>query len=86
MKKYFITQEQMIALFERKKEERKLINEIFEKLEKAKKNLNESKHNSAMISLIKPYYKKGKITKIVAESLIKKGVDKKILISARDNL
>ncbi len=86
MKKYILTEEQLKTLFEKKKEERKVVKEIFEKFEKVNKNLNEAKHENAMISLLKPYYKKGKITKIVAESLIEKGINKKILISARDKM
>lgn len=86
MKKYIVTKEQMGLLFERKKEERKLINEISGKINKVKKNLNETKHGNGIVSILKPYYKKGKITKYVAESLVRDGLDKKLLISARDKM
>lgn len=86
MKKYVLTKEQFDTLFERKKEERNVIKEISEKIEKVKKNLNESKHENGIISILKPYYKKGKITKYVAESLVDLGVDKKILHSSRNKL
>ena len=86
MKKYILTDKQYRNLFEIKKNERILIKEIEEKVVKIKKNLNESKHENGISSILKPYYKKGKISEFVAESLINSGVDKKLLISARDNL
>ena len=86
MKKYILTDKQYRNLFEIKKNERILIKEIEEKVVKIKKNLNEAKHAGGISSILKPYYKKGKISEFVAESLINSGVDKKLLISARDNL
>jgi hypothetical protein len=86
MKKYKLTEAQLTALFEKKKEDRRVVKEISEKFEKIKKNLNEGKHENAMISLLKPYYKKGKINKNVAERLINEGINKKILLSARDKM
>jgi hypothetical protein len=86
MKKIIITEEQFKILIERKRIERKTVSEILEKINKVKKNLNESKQENALISILKPYYKKGKVTKKVAETLINNGIDKKILLSARDKM
>ena len=86
MKKYILTEEQRKNLFELKREERKVIIEIKERVDNIKKNLSESKQENGIISILKPYYKKGKISKFVAESLINDGVNKKILISTRDKL
>ena len=86
MKKYILTEEQRKNLFELKREERKVIIEIKERVDNIKKNLSESKQENGIISILKPYYKKGKISKFVAESLINDGVNKKLLISSRDKL
>ena len=86
MKKYILTEEQYKGLVERKQQERVIIKEIKEKIDKVKKNLNEAKHAGGISSILKPYYKKGKISEFVAKSLINDGVNQKFLISARDKL
>jgi len=86
MKKYILTKEQYKGLVERKQQERVIIKEIKDRIGKIKKNLNESKHANGISSILKPYYKKGKISNFVAESLINDGVNKEFLISARDKL
>ena len=86
MKNYIITKKQFNFLLEHKRNEKRVVEEIMNKFDKIKKNLNESIHENSMISLLKPYYKKGKINKNVADSLIKNGVNKNILVLARDKM
>ena len=74
-KKYILTKEQYNTLIENKKQEKKLLNNILEEINRVKKGLNESTIKSDAVSdIIRKHHRKGNLTKYVISGLSEKGI------------